>query len=187
MTVQPVLCRTWSEIQIVGFLMHRLKYNPEKDIGQEDEYSLEECHGPAPDFVIDMMEWEDKTMVLVTEEPQENEEDPESELFVNFGEIGETRKDTNQTYREVMAKEKVPVKKERHVLNQSKTEKNVDLIMSLMNKYKRYSDTSLYEAIKDRYYKTEDEEAKQDRQTIKTLWVHPQKSSCSKMQPSPIN
>ena len=120
-----------------------------------------------------MMGWEDKTMVI--EEPQENEEDPESELFVNFGEIGETRKDTNQTYREVMAKEKVPVEKERHVLNQSKTEKNVDLIMSLMNKYKRYS---------DRYYKTEDEEAKQDRQTIKTLWVHPQKSSCSKMQPN---
>ena len=25
MTVQPGLCRTWSETQIVGFLMHRLK------------------------------------------------------------------------------------------------------------------------------------------------------------------
>ena len=24
-TVQPCLCRTWSETQIVGFLMHRLK------------------------------------------------------------------------------------------------------------------------------------------------------------------
>ena len=27
MTVQAGLCWTWSEIQIVGFLTHRLKYN----------------------------------------------------------------------------------------------------------------------------------------------------------------
>ena len=26
MTVQPGLCQTWSEPQIVGFLMHRLKW-----------------------------------------------------------------------------------------------------------------------------------------------------------------
>ena len=26
MTVQPGLCLTWSEPQIVGFLMHRLNY-----------------------------------------------------------------------------------------------------------------------------------------------------------------
>ena len=28
-TVQASLCRTWSETQIVGFLMHRLKYRPD--------------------------------------------------------------------------------------------------------------------------------------------------------------
>ena len=27
MTVPPDLCQTWSETQIVGFLMHRLKFN----------------------------------------------------------------------------------------------------------------------------------------------------------------
>ena len=32
MTVQPGLCQTWSEPQIVGFLMHRLNYSFQKAI-----------------------------------------------------------------------------------------------------------------------------------------------------------
>ena len=31
-TVQPGLCQTWSETQIVGFLMHRLKYKLLMDV-----------------------------------------------------------------------------------------------------------------------------------------------------------
>ena len=31
MTVQPGLCQTWSEPQIVGFLMHRLKSNKQTE------------------------------------------------------------------------------------------------------------------------------------------------------------
>ena len=42
MTVQAVLCRTWSEIQIVGFLMHRLILFCRLLLVQEKEQLLRE-------------------------------------------------------------------------------------------------------------------------------------------------
>ena len=50
----------------------------------------------------------------------------------------------------------------------SKTEDNVDRIISLMNKYNRYTGTSLYEITWNRHIRNSDNtELQEDRQTIR--------------------
>ena len=52
MTLQPGLCRTWSETQIVGFLMHvqaqRLNFNDDK---QKDFQHSNSIHNTATEIV----------------------------------------------------------------------------------------------------------------------------------------
>ena len=55
MTAQAGLCRTWSETQIVGFLMHRLKYDwliISVGYTTKDEDYLKFLFEGSPDFCV---------------------------------------------------------------------------------------------------------------------------------------